>query len=490
VVALLAAAAAHLPGVAVPAPTARQEREARSAHALGMRSLDKGSHEVAERFFRRAIRLLPDAPGGYRGLGLALAAQGDCAGAVGELRTYLDRLAALPVQRKPAPRALRVLRKCEERRRSLGAAKGGSLMVGTTPPGGRVQVDGRDVGTSPLSLLDVKPGEHAVRVALDGHTPVEQTVRVHLGEATTVRLRLQRTARLDVLSEPPGATVTLDGRAAGETPVSLASLDAGGHRLEVLGEGLPRPWVGDAVLPAGRKTTLTLPLVSEGGLLSVRSDPAGAAVTLDDMPVGHTPLGPNVVADGDHWLRVARTGYALEQQPVSVERGAQTDVDLKLRPVLLDLRVKGLLPGATVYVDGEPREASGGWVRGLPPGEHEVAAWQEGYRVWSDRVLLDPAGPAEVEARLAEAGGGGAAGTWWKAGTTTVAAGSLLAAGLLWPGALAGDEGGAYVAPVGLTALGLLASALAVQAFLGGEGGEPAGVEDDLEYDAGAGRPR
>jgi len=65
-------------------------------------------------------------------------------------------------------------------------------------------------------------------LALDGHTPVEQTVRIRRGEAAAVRLRLQRTARLDVLSEPPGATVTLDGRAAGETPVSLPSLDAGG----------------------------------------------------------------------------------------------------------------------------------------------------------------------------------------------------------------------------------------------------------------------
>jgi len=449
-----------------------------------MRALDRNAYVVAARFFRRAVGLLPEAPGAHRGLGLALAAQGDCAGAVAALRTYLDRLAALPVQRKPKPEAVRALADCEAATRSLGAPRGGSLVVVSHPPGASVQMDGRRVGATPLSLLDVAPGEHAVRVALDGYTALERTARVRRGEAETVRLELLRAAGLDLLSEPTGATVHMDGRAAGATPLSLPNLDAGHHRLEVAHVDRRRPWVGDVVLEPGAKTTLSLLLEQAGGLLAVRSAPAGAAVTLDDRPVGHTPLGPNLVAAGDHWVRVAKAGFALEQRPVRVVAGSTTQVELDLRPVLLDLRVTGLPAGATVFVDGEPRDAASGWVRALAPGEHEVAAWQEGYRVWSETVRLDPARPAEVEARLAQVGPDAASRLGWKVGTAAVAVGSLLAAGLLWRSLPEPSETGDYVGPVGLTAVGLLASTLAVQALLGSPAPRPV-VPDDLEYDDG-----
>ena len=254
----------------------------------------------------------------------------------------------------------------------------------------------------------------------------------------------------------------LDDAPAGRTPLALPGLDAGSHRLEVRGAGLPRPWVAALELAPGQTATLNVPLVAEGGLLAVRTEPPGAMVTLDDAPVGHTPFGPNLVSEGTHWLRVAKPGFSLGQRRVEVDGQREVDLELALEPVRLDLRVLGLSGGATVYVDGEPRPVEDGWVRGLAPGPHEVAASQEGYQVWSTRVVLQPGHPARVEAELAQvATGGGPA--WWAITTSVVAGGALAGATALATGAV-GD--GDVVPAAGLGTLGAAAAVLAVQAWL------------------------
>ncbi len=74
-----------------------------------------------------------------------------------------------------------------------GAPAGdGGLVVESKPAGARVFVDGREVGTTPLSLPGVTAGEHAVRLERDGYQQWSSSVRVVASEQHRVTASLER----------------------------------------------------------------------------------------------------------------------------------------------------------------------------------------------------------------------------------------------------------------------------------------------------------
>jgi hypothetical protein len=68
----------------------------------------------------------------------------------------------------------------------------GVLVVESRPAGARVQLDGRDVGTTPLSLPEAPTGSRTVRIILDGFLPWTTTVDVEPGQRTRVAASLEQ----------------------------------------------------------------------------------------------------------------------------------------------------------------------------------------------------------------------------------------------------------------------------------------------------------
>ena len=61
-------------------------------------------------------------------------------------------------------------------------------------------------------------GEHKVRVELDGHATQERTVRVENGGDTTESFEMESVlGRIEIVTVPAGAKVSLDGKAVGTT---------------------------------------------------------------------------------------------------------------------------------------------------------------------------------------------------------------------------------------------------------------------------------
>jgi len=61
----------------------------------------------------------------------------------------------------------------------------------STPSGASVSVDGRSVGTTPLTGLRLRPGRRRLEVTLDGHLPWTGTVDVAAGASGRVEVRLE-----------------------------------------------------------------------------------------------------------------------------------------------------------------------------------------------------------------------------------------------------------------------------------------------------------
>ena len=68
----------------------------------------------------------------------------------------------------------------------------GTLSVDSRPTGAKVFVDGKLVGTTPMSLPSVPAGSHAIRLEHDGYRHWSSSVRVVANEPNRVTASLER----------------------------------------------------------------------------------------------------------------------------------------------------------------------------------------------------------------------------------------------------------------------------------------------------------
>jgi hypothetical protein len=149
--------------------------------------------------------------------------------------------------------------------------------VRSTPAGARVILDGRDVGRTPYTAATVGGGAHTVRVVRDGYAPVERRVVVSANQSdATVNVQLTRAREtvpvpassatsgrsagsLMVDSRPTGATVYVDGKMSGTTPMLLEGVDAGDHVVGIEIEGY-RKWSSNVRIVAGERNRVAASL--------------------------------------------------------------------------------------------------------------------------------------------------------------------------------------------------------------------------------------
>ncbi|MBI5509962.1 MAG: protein kinase [Deltaproteobacteria bacterium] len=107
----------------------------------------------------------------------------------------------------------------------------GSLSIEYDPPDATLSLDGDVVaGTSPQLLSDIPPGKHRVRIEADGYKPRERALLVEAGQEHSLRIELlpngPEMARIDISTTPPGATITINGKRTGRSPVTGLQLEA------------------------------------------------------------------------------------------------------------------------------------------------------------------------------------------------------------------------------------------------------------------------
>ena len=135
---------------------------------------------------------------------------------------------------------------------------------------------------------------------------------------------------LVVQSRPEGAQVKIDGDVKGNTPLTVR-LDAGAHVLEVQ-SGKSEPRVIPLMITAGVQTSQYVELqgVAKTGGLEIRSDPAGARITIDGRPRGTTPTTVSDLTPGDHTV-VLESGGRKVSQTVRIQAGATAQLSVPMR---------------------------------------------------------------------------------------------------------------------------------------------------------------
>jgi hypothetical protein len=150
--------------------------------------------------------------------------------------------------------------------------------------------------------------------------------------------------RLTITSEPAGARVLMDGKAAGDTPVTLESVTPGRHVVTLMGTGgtIKRT----IKVEGGHSLSLDVPLFSGFAAIS--------APFVVDVAENGKPLGTNddqiILWPGRHELRLSNKdlGYSVTQG-VEITSGAVTRVALDPKGTANI----NAAPWAEVWIDGD-----------------------------------------------------------------------------------------------------------------------------------------
>jgi serine/threonine protein kinase/TPR repeat protein len=116
------------------------------------------------------------------------------------------------------------------------------LLIESEPGGADLTLDGSPPIKTPHTFKDLKFGRHRLTITLDGYSPVERDIEfsgAKLPKIVLERPPVEEIAKLSVRSDPPGASIRLDGTLPQE-PNTFRNVKFGEHRLTATMDGFKR----------------------------------------------------------------------------------------------------------------------------------------------------------------------------------------------------------------------------------------------------------
>jgi hypothetical protein len=249
-----------------------------------------------------------------------------------------------------------------------------AVTIKSHPEGATVLIDGKSRGVTPLKL-SLPVGRHTVELR-NGAASRTLPLEVEAGVAATQYIEIESAAtvptavgRLEVLSDPAGAQVTIDGVARGVAPLTISSLPVGQHRVS---------------LKSGSSTFNRLVTIAPGATATVVASLSRASVSVGwvvvDSPLelqvfeGGRRLGTGLdrimLPAGTHTFDLVNEQYAYRTTAtIEVTPGDTTTarIDVPLGRISVNAT-----PWAEVSIDGRSVGTTPLAHLSVPIGLHEV----------------------------------------------------------------------------------------------------------------------
>ena len=186
------------------------------------------------------------------------------------------------------------------------------------PTGATVYINDQPFGKTPLKVADMKAGQYKVRVEKSGFDSVSRDAYVTAGRVNTVEFDLRRnTGGIDLIVNPPGVTVYINGKKFGMTVkganddlskvLHIRNLPAGKHqimlahkrmmpptkkyRISVKKGKITRPspinvWIANAVLKIRNEHQIKIRLLAKNKDSVIYSPEPGVKITIPKDEMG------------------------------------------------------------------------------------------------------------------------------------------------------------------------------------------------------------
>ncbi len=339
--------------------------EAQRHFNLAVRHFGAGDREGALLEFERARAIEPSAPVLFN-LAVVASGLGRSVSALEAVETLLDTNTNLPPDRLAKAKALH----------AELASKVGTLVIRAQVPGASIDVDGRAVGTTPLSSpVRVMPGRVLLTAVAPKHAPRREEVVVVAGGTKEIVVPLEPLerplAQLKIVCPLPAADVFVDGVRVAVTPVrATVPLVPGDHQVRLSRDGYrsaeQRISLGEG---SAGELSFTLEedvsaLATRAGRIEPRASETQVQISVDgqrrgvDLPSLSVPPGP-------HELLFERAGFFPQRHELLVEEGGSASLSVLFEPtpelraelessrsLMRGLGIAGLAVGGAVLVGG------------------------------------------------------------------------------------------------------------------------------------------
>jgi serine/threonine protein kinase len=259
------------------------------------------------------------------------------------------RLTARPVEKRGSKRSPRAPVPAP-----VPVAIAGEALIDSSPQGASFQVDGKSDPSwvTPFTVMGLSPGKHIISISKSGYSSDIHSVDVASSSQSSLVLHLSPVNALVVVnSTPPGAEVTIDGKATGRVTPAQFAVEKGSHMVLLRKRGyLDETTTADLgpaqnfqYAPALRALGNTEDMRTLGafnrlfgrggesaagmGSIVVRTQPKGAQVAINQQVLDKlSPLGV-VVGPGNYIVDITLTGFKAIHKVLSVDKGNRAAID-------------------------------------------------------------------------------------------------------------------------------------------------------------------
>ncbi len=222
----------------------------------------------------------------------------------------------------------------------------GTIVVTSTPVPADIFLDGEPLGATPVTRTDVPVGGHVLVAQAPGYPEQAYTFELDSARPAHIAVTLQRAvttptfdAVIEVVTDPPGASVRIGGLPKGVTPLTIADQDPTRPViLEIAKDGFQTEMRTVTFDTGQNRQSVRLPLrrvaASDGrGRVSINSNPPGATVYIGRQVKGETPLDVGDLDVGTpHEVEVMKDGFRPYKEVVQFAGESSITLQAELEP--------------------------------------------------------------------------------------------------------------------------------------------------------------
>jgi formylglycine-generating enzyme required for sulfatase activity/TolB-like protein len=225
---------------------------------------------------------------------------------------------------------------------------------------------------------------------IKGETPTANQTKTSVPPAPLTTAKTY--GSVNIITNPTGASLYLDGSEYGSTPVRRDDIVTGDYTMVLHRDGYV-DIVQGLTVQSGRTAEVNVNLVKQMGSIKVTTDPVGASVYLDGNYKGTTTsagLKFDYLSVGSYKVKAEFDKYYSDEKSVEVYYNQTASVNLTLKPKPGSVFVVSTPGGADVYLDDKKQTGKTPFkVAEVSTGAHKVKAYLDGYKTEEKSVMVE-----------------------------------------------------------------------------------------------------
>jgi hypothetical protein len=227
-----------------------------------------------------------------------------------------------------------------------------SVLIDSVPQGALVEIEGRQIGQTPVIVHDQKIGSYKATLKKPGMVPQELNWVVEDARPQTVKGNLfSNMGVIKINVSPASAQISIDGKSKGKSPFT-ENIEQGEHVVLIEATGYEKH-EQNVIVEKEKESLLNIALNILPATMNVSTEPNDAMIFLDGKQIGRSPLSIPGLQPRKYQIKAEKDGYDLTSKDVEISAGASVDVVLNLDTNMGGIDIVINPPGITIYLDGK-----------------------------------------------------------------------------------------------------------------------------------------